>query len=608
MTVTLRDYQERFVSDVFDAWNAGHINVLGVMPTGAGKSVALAEIVRRNATPTAVMVHRGELVAQLSETLALVGITHRVIASKSTVAMCVSRHVKKFGKSFIHPQSPVGVASVQTLVKRGDKLGQWLHSVQLAVADECHHFLEGNQFGTAAKMFPNARMLGVTATPDRCDRKSLARVQKTGLFDAMVEGPTPAWLIAEGYLSPYKMVAPPPSIHMDADDISPGTGEYKADAVRKKTHESRIVGDMVETYQKYAPGKQAIVFVVDMETAKGTADGFNAAGIPAAMVSGKTPDSMRNALMDKFTSKHLQVLVNIDLFDEGLDLPAVECCIMGRPTMSLGKYRQQGGRILRPVYAPGMPLDTAEQRRAAIAAGPKPHATLIDHVENWKVHRLLDSERSWSLIRPEGTSRSKNRDDEIPLTSCTQCFTPYERTHSSCPHCGFKPEPVGRDGPEQIDGDLVEFSEELMARLRGEVSRVDGAPQIPHGVSEVVRRSIEKRWRERQEAQASLRHAIAMWAGVWRDKGATDSESYRRFFLTFKIDVLSCQSLGATEANELRERIEAELPQVVAHLPGVNNGVITQEDCKTLDDWKRFAEQEGYAPMWADYMFKRTAA
>lgn len=569
MTVQLRNYQERFVSDVFNAWNAGQSDVLGVMPTGAGKSVALATIVKIFQQPTCVMVHRGELVAQLSEVLALIGITHRVIASKSTIAMCVSRHVKKHGRSFIHPQSPVGVASVQTLVKRGDKVAQWLQAVKLVVADEGHHYLEANQFGTAVKMFPNARLLGVTATPDRCDRKSLARAQKTGLFDTMVEGPSPRWLIEEGYLSPYKMIAPPPSIHMDDGDISPSTGEYKADAVRKKTHESRIVGDMVETYQKFASGKQAIVFVVDMETAKDTADAFNAVGIPAAMVSGKTPDSLRNALMDKFTSKQLQVLVNIDLFDEGLDLPAVECCIMGRPTLSLGKYRQQGGRILRPVYAPGMPLDTAEQRRAAIAAGPKPTAILIDHVENWKVHRLLDSERAWSLIRPEGTSRSKNRDDEIPLKSCTNdgCYQPYPANLSKCPHCGFKPEPIGRSSPEQVDGDLVEFSAELMDRLRGEVSRIDGAPIIPYGATPIIEASVRKKWRERQEQQVILRDTIALWAGYGKAEGKDDQTLYRTFWFKHGTDVLSAQKLNAASAAELTERIRRDLP--IMHLPGV---------------------------------------
>lgn len=574
MTISLRDYQERFVSDVFNAWSAGNRNVLGVMPTGAGKSVALAEIVRRNAEPTCVMVHRGELVAQLSETLALVGITHRVIASKSTVAMCVSRHVKRFGRSYIHEQSPVGVASVQTIVRRGDKLKQWLPSVKLVVADEGHHYLAENQFGTAVAMFPNAKVLGVTATPDRCDRKSLARVQKTGLFDTMVEGPSPRWLIDQGFLSPYKLIAPPPSIHMEDADISPGTGEFKADAVRKKSHESRIVGDVVETWKRFGEDRQTIVFTVDVETSTEVAKAFNDAGIAAASVSGKTPDSMRNALVDKFSSGQLKILSNCDLFSEGFDVPAATCAILARPTMSLGMYRQQVGRVLRNVYCEGFDLSSKEGRLSAIANGEKPYAIIIDHVENFKRHGLLDVDRTWSLIRPDVASRSKNRDDEIPLKSCVNdgCWKVYPATLSACPHCGHKPEPLSRGSIEHVEGNLIEYSPELLAKLRGEVARVDGEPVIPYGASPIVEASVRKRWRERSEAQKRLRDTIALWAGVWRDKGATDSESYRRFYFTFGTDVLSAQALGATEAEALRQRVDESLGiryEAVMHLPGV---------------------------------------
>lgn len=571
MTVTLRPYQEELLASIFNAWNAGHKSVLAVSPTGSGKAYSAATVVKRYAQPACVMVHRGELVAQLSESLADVGITHRVIASKSTVAMCVARHVKKHGRSFVHPQSPVGLASVQTLSKRLDKMRQWLSTIRLMLTDEGHHAVAGQYKTVYEALHDDCRHLLVTATPDRCDRKSLARVQG-GVADVMVEGPTVKWLIGEGYLSPYKYYAPPPSIHMDDDDISPNTGEYRADAVRKKTHESRIVGDIVETYQRLALGKQAIAFVVDIETATTLAQAFNDAGIRAAAVSGKTPDSMRNALMGKFASRDIQVLVNVDLFDEGLDLPGVECVIMGRPSMSLGKIRQQEGRPIRPVYAPGFDLSTRDGRLAAIAAGPKPYAIMIDHVEAYKMHKFPDTDRKWQLIRQDGTKRSKNRDDEIPLRSCTECYQPYEAVHKACPHCGHVPEPASRSAPEHVDGDIIEFSPELIAQLSGEVSRVDGPPQIPHGASDVVKRSIEKRWKERQEAQAALRHAIAVWAGVWRDKGATDSESYRRFYFTFGTDVLTCQSLGATEANELRERIDESLGTgytTVTHLPGV---------------------------------------
>lgn len=571
MTLQLRDYQEQFVSDVTGQWAAGNLAVLGVMPTGAGKTKTAAELIRRNGEPTCVMVHRGELVAQLSEALAEAGITHRIEASKSTVAMCVARHVKKFGRSFVHHQSPVGVASVQTLVSRLDKLKQWIASLRLLVIDEAHHSIASQYVEIINNLHTSCKILGVTATPDRCDRKSLAKLQK-GVFDVMVEGPTVAWLIDQGYLVSYRYYAPPPSIHMDDEDISASTGEFKAANVRKKSHESRIVGDIVQTYQRYLIGKQAIVFVVDVETAHEVAKAFNEAGIHAAAVSGKTPDSTRIALFDKFSAKSLKVLVNVDLADEGVDVPGLDATIKGRPSMSLGKIRQQQGRALRPNYAPGFDLSTREGRLAAIAASDKPFAVLIDHVEAYKIHKFPDTHNNWSLVLQEGTKRSKNRDDEIPLRSCVECFQPYEATHSSCPYCGYKPQPVSRGTPEAVDGDLVEFSPELIAQLSGEVSRVDGAPQVPYGASEIVKRSIEKRWRERQEAQQALRHAIAVWAGVWRDKGATDSESYRRFYFTFGTDVMSAQTLGATEADALRQRVDESLGiryEAVTDLPGV---------------------------------------
>lgn len=558
MTVVLRHYQEELLSGIFGAWASGQKNVLAVSPTGSGKAYSAATVVKRKAVPTCVMVHRGELVAQLSESLADLGITHRVVASASTVSMCVTRHMKKYGRSFIHPQSPVGVASVQTICKRLDKLRQWLSTLRLMLIDEAHHAIASQYVSVFEALHADCDLLGVTATPDRCDRKSMARVQK-GVFDVMVEGPTPKWLISEGYLSPYKYYAPPPSIHMDEEDISPGTGEFKAEAVRRKTHESRIVGDMVRVYQEYAPGKQAIAFVVDIETAHGVAKAFNDAGIPAAAVSGKTPDTVRMSIMDKFAAKQLRVLVNVDLFDEGLDLPGVDCVIMGRPSMSLGKVRQQIGRALRPVYAKGYDLTTRAGRLAAIAAGPKPFAIIIDHVENYVRHKFPDTERIWSLIRPDGTRKSKNRDDEIPLRSCTECYQPYEAIYSACPHCGHKPEPTSRSAPEFVDGDIIEFSPELIAQLSGEIARIDGPAQIPYGASDIVKRSIEKRWTERQESQGALREMIALWAGHGKAAGKADSEMYREFYFRFGIDVMGAQALGVNEANELREKICSNL-------------------------------------------------
>lgn len=567
MTFQLRSYQLEATTKIYNAWNAGHKNVIAVLPTGSGKTLTVANIIREMAVPTCLSVHRGELVAQLSEALAFLGITHRVVASKQTVELCVARHVRKFGRSFVHSQSPVGVVSIQTLVKRFEELKQWIASVRLWIGDECHHFLGNNQFGKIPEAMPNALGLGMTATPERCDRRSLARAQG-GVFDYMIEGPSPKWMIENGYLSPYRYIAENPSIHMTQEDISESTGEFRGDAARKKSHESRIIGDIVDSYLEHAAGLSGITFVVDIDTAVATAEAFNAAGVPAAAISGKTPDVIRAGVMDKFEQGRLKQLINVDLFDEGLDIPGVEVVSMGRPTMSLGKFRQQAGRMIRPVYAKGMSLETVEDRHAAIAAGPKPKGIIIDHVNNWLIHKMPASPKIWSLMSPEKGKKSRSKDDEIPLTNCKECKNPYERTHVKCPHCGHKPEPVGRSLPEQVDGDLVEFSPELMEKLHADIKRVDGPARIPPGTPDYVEKGMRNRWAERQEAQRELRDAMALWAGVGRDAyGESDQELYRRFFHTFSLDVMSACALGKSEATELTERVRYDMARRLTRVP-----------------------------------------
>lgn len=561
MTVNLRSYQIETKAKIYDAWNSGNKNVLAVLPTGSGKTITVASIIKDMGVPTCLSVHRAELVAQLSESLALLGIVHRVIAADSTVRLCVARHVKRFGKSFVYAQAPVGVVSIQTLVKRFDDLKQWIASVKLWIGDEAHHFLGNNIFGKIPEAMPNAWGLGATATPARCDRRSLAASQG-GVFHAMVEGPTPAWMIEQGYLCNYRYIAENPSIHMTAEDISESTGEFKSDSVRKKSHESKIVGDIVQTYLDNAEGLAGITFVVDVDTAIATAEEFNRRGVPAAAVSGKTPDNIRAALMDKFAERRLLQLVNVDLFDEGLDIPGVDVVSMGRPTMSLGKFRQQAGRQIRPVYAPGFDLTTQEGRLAAIAAGPKPKGVIIDHVNNWVSHQMPASPKKWYLISEEKGKKSRDKDDEIPLTNCKNCKNPYERIKTKCPHCGHKPEPAGRSLPEMVDGDLIEFSPELMARLHGQIQRLHNAEAaIPYGASEVVVNTLKKRRRELLESHGKLAETIKLWAGVGRDvHGETDSELYRRFFIMFGVDVVSAQSIDSRpEVDALEEKVRAHM-------------------------------------------------
>ena len=402
------------------------------------------------------------------------------------------------------------------------------------VVHNCHHVLSDNKWGRAVTMFPNALGVGFTATPIRADKRSLARVQK-GVFDAMVTGPTMRELITMGNLCDYRIFAPPSSIDRSAITVG-STGDFSEPSMRKVMHESKIVGDIVASYVQFASGKRGITFVCDVEQADEVATAYRAAGVRAECVSAKTPDAVREQLMLKFETGTIDQLVNVDLFGEGLDVPAVEVVSMGRPTESYGLYVQQFGRALRPL--------------ASKAAG-----IIIDHVGNVVRHGLPDSPRTWTLIADQRGKKTARDPDAISVTRCLECFKDYEAISACCPFCGFRPEPAGRGRPDQVAGDLCEIDPEVLRQMRGEVERIDGQPMIPYGASEIVAAAIRRNWLERQDAQDELRASIAQWAGVWKHRGAEDAEIYRRFYHLFGIDILSAQALNAADARELKGKL-----------------------------------------------------
>lgn len=533
--ITLRPYQRTQIDQIYGHWQQGARNVINVLPTGGGKTVEMAAIASELVVPGVAIAHRKELINQISRAMATFNVPHNIIAADTTVKSCIAAHVERFGRSFYDPRAKFTVSSVDTLSARSDKLLQWANTIGLWMCDESHHLLSDNKWGKAVTMFPNAYGVGFTATPVRADRRSLARVQK-GVFDAMVVGPSMRTLIDAGSLCNYRIFAPPASI--DRAQIKIGaSGDFSHDSMVKVVHESKIVGDIVASYQKFAGGKRGITFVTDVEQAVEVAKAFKAVGVRAEAVSAKTPDAVRESLMRKFEAGLLDQLVNVDLFGEGLDVPAVEVVSMGRPTESYGLFVQQFGRALR------------------ILDG-KSHGLIIDHVGNVVRHGLPDAKRTWTLIADQRGKRSTRDPEVMPVTTCSDCFKAYEAVTPACPYCGFKPEPAGRSRPEQVDGDLFEMDPAVLAQMRDQVDRIDGAPLIPYGATDIVAAAIRRTWSERQDAQDALRQRIAEWAGVWKHRGADDPEIYRRFFHTFGTDVMTAQTLNARDALELKGRIE----------------------------------------------------
>lgn len=561
--ISLRDYQEELTADVYAAWQAGAANVLAVLPTGGGKTVIFGRVVADHAGASCALAHRQELVGQISLALARYGVRHRIIGPQNVIRRIVQEHMGETGCSYYDPSARTAVAGVDTLVARAEQLTAWAATVTLWVTDEAHHTLASNKWGKAAALFPNAKGLGVTATPARADGKGLGR-HAEGVFDDMVEGPSARWLIEQGYLCDYRIIAPPGDFVRPGADAVGSTGDIKLAANKAAVKASHIMGDVVTHYQRFAAGRRGIVFAVDVETATEIARNFNAAGVRAEAVSAKTADNVRGEMLARFKRGELDVLVNVDLFGEGFDLPALDVVIMARATESLGLYLQQFGRALRPIYAPGYDLSTREGRLAAIAAGPKPRALIVDHVGNVVRHLLPDSARVWGLDGRGKKTRGRAL-DVVPLRTCLNldCLAPYERALACCPFCGHKPEPANRSAPEFVDGDLLELDAEALKRLRGDIEKIDGPARVPQHLDGPAVGALHKRHRERQQAQEALRTSIAWWAGYQRALGRPDSESYRRFYLAFGLDVMSAQALGRPEALALADKINNYLGEVL---------------------------------------------
>lgn len=546
----LRPYQEKNRQEIYDTWNAGHRNVLSVMPTGAGKTVVFSEILREHKGASCAIAHRQELVVQMSLALARDGVMHRIVGPKKTVALAVNVHMSEVGRSFYDPTARCAAVGVNTLIRREEQLRDWLQSVTLWITDEAHHILTGNQWGRAVDMFPNAKGLGVTATPKRADGKGLGR-HTDGVFDRIVEGPTMRELIHDGYLTDYRIFGPPNDIDLREVAISSTTGDYSKPQLTKAMRKSQIVGDVVDHYLKIANGKLGITFATDVQSATDISAKFNECGVPSAIVSAKTPDAERIATVKRFRNRELHQLVNVDLFGEGFDLPAIEVVSMARPTQSYGLYAQQFGRALRPMEG-------------------KEHAIIIDHVGNVMRHGLPDAQKYWTLDRRDSRRRSSDPDG-IPVKVCTNCTAVYERIYRECPFCGHCEMPADRSGPDLVDGDLSELDPAMLARMRGDIERVDMDIKERH-VELLSKRTPGKyisanlnRHTERQIAQKSLRSAIAYWAGIQRAKGRSDSESYRRFYFAFGVDVMTAQTYHPKKANELLQRLGESIKEEISY-------------------------------------------
>jgi superfamily II DNA or RNA helicase len=384
-----------------------------VAPTGSGKTVIFSYVTANAAAKgnrTLVLVHRAELLNQTHAALSQLEVPHGLIAAGKTPD---STHLTQ-------------VASVQTLVRRLEHIRE----PDLIVIDEAHHATAG-AWASVLNRWPQARVLGVTATPARLDGKGLGSV-----FDDLIRGPEVTNLIEDGYLCK-PMYYAPKTVSMEG--VHKVAGDFNRAEMSERMDKPTITGDAVTHYRKYADGLPCVVFCTGVKHAEHVAQAFNASGYRFAILDGTLSPEERAKRVLGLSSGTLQGLVTVEIVSEGFDLPVVACAILLRPTASLSLHLQQVGRVLR--IAPG-----------------KPRAIILDHVGNCRRHGLAEEVRDWSLDGIRRRGRKGPQDDVQSTRQCPQCFAVHTPS-PTCPQCLHIYEIKDRT-PDVVDGEL----EEIQAR------------------------------------------------------------------------------------------------------------------------------------------------
>ena len=246
----------------------------------------------------------------------------------------------------------------------------------IVIIDECHHS-KATTYRTLWDIYPDARFLGVTATPTRINGDGF-----DDLFDILIPLGKLSSFFEHGYLTRIKHLV---GCVPDLSKVKQRMRDYDIEMLRSVMLDNSIMANLIDSYKKFADGKKTIVFAVDVAHSKEIVQRYRSAGVSAAHIDATTPKNERAETLNKFKSGEILVLSNVDIVSEGFDVPDCEAVQLARPTKSLVLYLQQVGRCMRP-------------------ATGKEYGLVLDNAGLWLEHGLSYIDRDWTLT---GTKKSK---------------------------------------------------------------------------------------------------------------------------------------------------------------------------------------------------------
>ena len=417
----LRDYQQRAINDLYDWFSKNHTgHPVVCLPGGSGKSVVIASVVTQAMkqwpeTRILMMVGVKELIAQNYAKL-------RELWPNAPVGI----YSASLGKKCL--TEPVTYGGIQSLANKAQQIGH----IDLCIIDECHS-VSNTENGNYRKLLgellainPNMRVVGYTASPYRLGQGMITDGDDA-LFSEIIEPVTIQELVNDGYLC--KLQSKHTALTLDTSGVGKRGGDFVASALEAAvdTDENNVLA-VQEMLIRGADRKSWLVFCSGIKHSHHVAQLLRDSGIDAECLTGETPSAERDSIVRRFKSNQLRCMVGVGVFSTGFDHPGVDLIAMLRPTESPGFYLQCAVRGSRPAYAPGMPLDTPEQRFAAMDAGPKPHGCMVlDFAGNIAKHGPI------TAIQPP----NKAGKGAAPTKNCPTCDEIVLLSVMECPSCGY---------------------------------------------------------------------------------------------------------------------------------------------------------------------------